>query len=364
MKSSDKVNAVTHRSENFTINDIKFESNKDYKNELDGMKSYRVNLIQYNSNSNAKLHDINTNSNTNSNMLNVQQAIKSKIDNSKDISDINHMNNYNNSNNDNDNNKVIDNTINVSNIQNTSSISNINNISVNNNTNTNINRNNNYSNININASREGIRTNDILVSYFPELDNDLKSIKNSNNNSNQLNSNREVKSETNRTVKFISTKQSNAAFNFNERSPKKNIDIENKSLKDNNSLNNNRKNSRSDKIIDTEITNNDVDEYNYDQVNDERASSYHRNDLNESMVSSNILTHVYTPKMIQNIKNENQSFYSSFNESMSRIDTQNNILTQSFNYDNSNYSNYNGNFANTGGSNFEREMDMQNPVRY
>lgn len=94
-----------------------------------------------------------------------------------------------------------------------------------------------------------------------------------------------------------------------------------------------------------------IEDQDPEGVNDERNSTI--NDLNESIVSSNVMTHIYTPKMIQNIKTETQSFMSGY-ESISRIDTQNNLLIQSFSNDLG---------SNNTGSNYESEMDMQNPVR-
>lgn len=97
---------------------------------------------------------------------------------------------------------------------------------------------------------------------------------------------------------------------------------------------------------DNENVNNNIEEEELDFVNDERQSTV-QNDLNESIVSSNIASHTYTPKMIQNIKSTD-SFYSSF-ENVSRIDTQNQLITMSFSNE-------------VGSSNincFENEMDMQ-----
>lgn len=91
-------------------------------------------------------------------------------------------------------------------------------------------------------------------------------------------------------------------------------------------------------------TNSILNESSGDYINDENIKN---TELNESIISSNILTHIYTPKMIKNLNNDLNSVYSGY-ESMSRIDTNQNF-GQSF----TNESNLNDTYL-------ESECDMVN----
>lgn len=95
------------------------------------------------------------------------------------------------------------------------------------------------------------------------------------------------------------------------------------------------------------INNSILNESSGDYINDENVKN---TELNESVISSNILTHIYTPKMIKNLNNDMNSIYRGY-ESISRIDTNQNF-GQSF----TNESNLNDTYV-------ESEYDMTN-VRF